>query len=104
MGTGGVVALELIVDLGRCAQLLFQAVCPDQRRRPIHLIEITDLLGDLDIRIGVVKFLLGKLPAEDLRKRVLGNGLTGLTVQKRRRLVHHIRPEVIPRLGHLLLA
>ena len=53
----GVVALKLVVDFGRGAQGLLQTVGADQGRGPVHLVEVQDLLGDVEIRGGVVQLL-----------------------------------------------
>ena len=103
VAAGGVVALEFIIDFGRCLELFLQAVGPDQGRRTVHLIEIPDLLGDVDIGGDVVQFLLYQLLAEHRLQVGGGHGLMGARMQQRGGLVLHIGPHVIPGLGHLVL-
>ena len=69
-------ALKLVIDLRRSLQLFFQAVCADKRRRTIHLVEIADLLGDLDVRVFIVQFLGDQILAEYAAKFFRRHGLT----------------------------
>ena len=97
----GIVALKLVADLRRCAQLLLQAVCPYQGGGTVHLVKVPDLLGNLEIGGGIVQFLLDQLLAEhrcQIRRRT---GLSGCRIQQGCRLVLHIRPQVVPSCGHL---
>ena len=103
VAAGGVVALELVVDLRRRAQLLLQAVGPDQRRGAVHLVKVADLLRDGDIGRGVVQLLADQFLAEDRLQLLGGHGLAGAGVQQRGGLHLHIGPDVVPGLGHLLL-
>ena len=75
MAAGGVVALELVVDLSRCAQLLFEVVSTDEGRWTEHLVEVLYLLWDVDIRCSLVKLLLYQLIAENVAKLLSGAGL-----------------------------
>ena len=102
MAAGGVVALELIVDFGGGVQLLLQAVGPHQRRGAVHLVEVTNLTGNLDIGGVVVQLLAGQLPAEHSGEVVLRHGGAGGGVQQRGWLYLHVGADVVPRLGQLL--
>ena len=64
MAAAGVVTLELVIDLGRRVEIPLEAVRPDQRRGTVHLVEISDLVGDGDERVGVVELLPGEFGAE----------------------------------------
>ena len=103
MTAGGVVALELIVDLRRGLKLLLQAIGPYQRRGTVHLIEVANVLGDLKIGGGIVQLLLHQFGAEHTAQLLGGHGLECGGVQQRRGLVGHVRPDVIPIFGHLIL-
>ena len=103
MAAAGVVALELIVDMGRGVQLLLQAVGPHQGRGPVHFVEIADLLGDGDQGRVVVQLLLHQFPAEHGAEFVGAQGLTGARVQQRGGLRFHIRAEIVPGLRQLIL-
>ena len=101
MGTGGVVPLKLVVNLGRGLELLLQAVGPDQGGGAVHLIEIPDLLGDGDVGGVVVQLLLHQLLAEHPAQLLGGHGLEGTRIQQGGGLVLHVRAQVVPSLGHL---
>ena len=103
VAAAGVVAFIFVVDLRRCAELFFQTVSADERGGPVHLVEITDLLRDLDVAVIVVEFLLDKLFAEYAAELLGGHRLPGAGVEKGRRLFLHIRPHVIPFFRHFLL-
>ena len=103
MAAGGVVALEFIIDLCRCAELFFEAVRAHERRRTVHLVEIADLLRDGDIRGVVVQLLLDQLVAEHRAQIVKAHGLAGAGVHKGRGLIFHVRADIVPILGHLRL-
>ena len=100
MAARGIVALEFIVDLRRCTELLFEAVCADQRRRAEHSVKIADLLRNRDIAIGVIQFLLGKLAAEDLREHIERCRLMRFRIEQRSRFFLHICAEIIPCFRH----
>ena len=104
MGARGVVALELVVDLGGSLQLLLQAVGAYQGRRAVHLVEGADLLGNLNVGGGIVQLLLDQLVAEHGAQVLVGHGLKCLGVEKRCGLILHVGAEVVPCLGHILLA
>ena len=101
MAARGVVALELVVYLRRCAQCLFKAVSPYQRRRSVHLVEIPDLIGNVDVRVLIVQFLLDQLVTENHAQLFCGHGFEGLGVKQGSRLVLHISPDIVPLLRHL---
>ena len=100
----GVVALKLVVDVGGGVQLLLQAVGPHQRRRTVHLVEVTDLLRDGDVGGGVVQLLLHQLVTEHMAQLLRRHGLERAGVQQRRGLVGHIRTHVVPVPRQLVLA
>ena len=102
VGAGGVVALELVVDLGRGLELFLQAVGPDQGGGTVHFIEVPDLFGDRDVGVVVVQFLLDQLLAEHALQLLGGHGLAGAGVEQRGGLVFHVGPDVVPCLGHLV--
>ena len=96
MASGGVVAFEFVVDLGGGPQCLFQAVSPYQRGGTVHLVEVLDLLGDVDVRIIVVQLLLYQFLAEH-RTQFLGrHGLQRARIEQRSRFVLHVRTDVVP--------
>ena len=101
MTAGGVVALELIIDVRRRAELLFQAIGAHQRRRAEHFIKITDLVGNGDERRRVVQLLLGQLAAEHAAELFKRHGLAGSGVEQGSGLVFHVRADVVPCLRHL---
>ena len=102
MGAGRVVALKFVVDPGRGAQGLFQRISTDQRRRPVHLVDLLDGLRDVHIRGGAVQLLAGQLLAEDGRQVGRAQRLEGSGVEQRVGLLGHGRTQVEPLLGHLL--
>ena len=63
-----VVALKFVINMSRCAKPFFQTVCPHKRRRAVHLIEITNLCGNIEISRLIIQFLLRQLLTEDARK------------------------------------
>ena len=103
VGAGGVVALEFVVDVGRGLELLLQAVGPDQGGGAVHLVEVPDLLGDLEIGGLIVQLLLDQLGTEHAFQLLSGHGLEGAGVQEGGGLVLHVGPEVVPGVGHLVL-
>ena len=101
VAAGGVVALELVVDLGRGLELLLQAVGAHERRGPVHAVEAQNLLGD-GVEPGVVvQLLLHQLLAEHAGELLCRHGLSGNRVQEGRGLGLHVRPDVVPVPGHL---
>ena len=96
MGSAGVVTFELVVDLRRSAELLLKEVSTYQRRRTIHLIELQDLFRDREIRRIVIELLLNEFIAE-YRTQFLGlHRLMCTRIEKRCRLVLHVRTHVVP--------
>ena len=98
---GGVVPLKLVVDLGGGAQGLLQKLRVDQGRGPVHLVEVQNLPGNVEIGGGVVQLLLDQLVAEHGPQLLEGHGLMGGGVQQGGRLVFHVGPQVVPCLGQL---
>ena len=103
VAAGGVVTLELVVDLRGGLELFLQAVGPHQRGGSVHFIEIADILGNLKVGGGVVHLLLDQLGAEHTAQFLGGHRLQGAGIQQRGRLVGHIGPDVVPIFGHLIL-
>ena len=103
VAAGGVVALELVVDLRRGLELLLQTVGTHQRRGPVHLIEVADILGNLKVGGGIVHLLLHQLGAEHTAQLLGGHGLQGAGVQQGCGLVGHVRANIVPIFGHLIL-
>ena len=58
MTAAGIISFKFIINLRRCFKLLLQAVCPNKGRRTVHLIEIYNLLGNINIAVVVIQFLL----------------------------------------------
>ena len=102
MGTGSIVAFKFIIDFGRCLQFLLQAVCPDQGRRTVHLIEIPDLFRDRDQGMFIIQLLLDQLFTEYACQLFGCHGLMSRGIQERGRLFDHIGPYIIPIPGHLI--
>ena len=102
MASRGVVSLELVVYLRRCAQCLFKAVSPYQRRRSVHLVKIKYLLRDINVRSLVIKLLLCQLCAEYMAQLVKRAWLQRSWVEQRRRLVLHVCTYIVPLLRHLI--
>lgn len=103
VAAGGVVALELVVDMGGGIQLLLQTVSANQRGRTVHLVEIPYFLGDRDIRGGIVQLLLHQLIAEHMGQLLRRHRLESGGIQQGRGLVGHVRPDVVPAAGHFVL-
>ena len=103
MGAGGVVALKLVVDFRRRVQLLLQAVGPDQGGGAVHLVEIPNLPGNLEVRGVVVQLLGHQLFTEDALQLRGGHGLERGGVQEGGGLVGHVGPQIVPYPGHLVL-
>ena len=97
-----VVALEFIVNFGGRIQKLFQKVRPDKRRRTEGTVEIADAVGDPDVLVRLVEFLIDALVAEHGTQIVLGAGLHGRGIDEGRVLRLHVCFNIIPCLGHLL--
>ena len=85
------------------AQGLLETVGPHQGRRPVHLIKVPDLLGDLKEGGVVVQLLADQLSAEHALQLLGGHGLAGAGVEKWGGFVLHVRTKVIPGCGHFVL-
>ena len=103
MAATGVVALKLVIDLGRRVERPLQKICADQRRRTVHFVEVLDLLRNVDVGVGVVQLLRHQLLTEYGRKLLGCHGLMGRRIEQRRRLVFHVRADIIPFCGDLAL-
>ena len=99
---GGVVALELVVDVRRGAQLLLEAVGANKGRGAVHLVEVAYLLRYGDLAGVVVELLADELVAEDGLQVLELHGLARGGVAQRGGLILHIGADVVPRPGHLL--
>ena len=104
MASAGVVSLKFIVDLRRGLKLLLQAVGPHQGGRPVHFIEIADILRNGDISGGVVQFLRRQLVTEDCLEFFGCHGLQSLGVEQGGRFIFHVCTEIVPRSGNLIFA
>ena len=95
-------ALILEVYVGRSVQGFLQGVGANQRGRPVVLIHIPHLLGDVYPRVLGVQLLSAALHVEDVGQ-VLGlEGLVCLWVQGRQRLIGHVGLDIVPLLGYLV--
>ena len=103
MASGSVVALEFIVDLCWSIKDLFKAVCPYQRRRTVHFIEIQYLLWYVYICVFVVKLLRNEFFAEYGGKLLSGHRLVCGRIEQRCRLILHISADIVPLLRHFIL-
>ena len=101
VAAAGVIALKLIVDLGRGAQGFFQPVGTAQGARTIHPVVFADLIRDGDIGGGVVQLLLHQLIAENAVQLFGGHGLQGAGIEQGSGLVFHVRPHIVPCGGQL---
>ena len=102
MAAAGIVALELVVNLCRRAQLFLQAVGTYQGRWAVHFIKIADFLRDLKKGRVLVQLLGNQLLTEHTGQLFCLHGLVRSRVQQRRRLLFHVGPQVIPGFGHLV--
>ena len=102
VGAGGVIALKLVVNFRGGLELFLQAVGPDQGGGTVHLVEVTDLLGNRNIGGVVVQLLLDQLVAEHGPQVVEAHGGAGTGIQQGRGLGLHIRPDVVPGFRHLV--
>ena len=103
VGAGGVVALELVVYLRRCAERLFEEVRPHERRGAEHPVEVADRLRYLEKRRCLVKLLRDKFVAEHVRKVLCRARRSGRGVEERRGLLFHVRAHVVPTFRQLVL-
>ena len=100
---GGVVALELVEDLGGRAQSLLQVVGAAQRAWAVDLVHLADALGDLKVARVVVELLADELVAKDGADVV---ELCDLAVGKAHGLgfLRHVCADVVVLGGNLVLA
>ena len=103
MASARVVAFEFVVDLRGCTKRFFEAVCANERRGTIHLVEVLYLLRDIKERSVVVKFLFDQLVTKYRPKIIKTHRLVRAGIDKRCRLVLHIRSDVVPLLRDLVL-
>ena len=102
MAARGVVALKLVVDLSRGVQRLLQIVRAAQRRRTVQLIHIEHRLGNINVAGVVVELLMSQLFTEDRIQILLRQRLARARMDEWVRLFLHVRPQVVPLLGHLV--
>ena len=103
MAAAGVVSFKLVINFRRRLQLFFQTICPYQRGRTVHLIELPDLLRDIDVGIRIVQLLLYQLIAKYPPQLLKRHGLQRTGIQQGSGLILHIGPHIIPLLRHLIL-
>ena len=94
--TRGVVAFELVVDVCRSAESLFEEVSANERRRTVHLVERADVFRNFDVRSVVIEFLLDEFVAEHGLQVFESHRLAGTGVQKRSGLLLHVGTDVVP--------
>ena len=99
---GGVVALELVVDLCWGLQLLFQAVGAHERRGAVHLVKIADLVRDGDLAVVVVELLTDQLIAEHGAQIVERHRRAGGGIAQRGGLDLHVGADIVPRARHFV--
>ena len=99
---GGVIALELVINLRRGLELFLQAVGAHQRRRPVHFVEIADLLRNGDLTGVIVQLLPDQLVAKHGAQIVKAHRLAGAGVQQRGGLIFHVGADVVPGARHLV--
>ena len=58
MASGGVIALEFIINLSRCVQIFLQIVGADERGGAVHFIKVLDLFRDVNVTCRIVQFLM----------------------------------------------
>ena len=104
VGTGGVVALELVIDLGGRAQLFLQAIGADQGRGSVHFVKVADFPGNIDIGRGIIQLLTDQFVAENRPQVVETHGLQRRRIAERGGLVFHVGPKIVPGLGHFVFA
>ena len=102
VGARGVVALELVVDFCRSTERFFEEVCPHERRRAEHPVEVADRLRYLEKRRCLVKLLRDQFVAKNMRKVLCRARRSGRGVQERRRLLLHVRAHVVPTFRQLV--
>ena len=95
VGAAGVVALELVVDLRRCAECLLQVVGAAQRRRAVDAIHLEHRLGDVEVRRVVVQLLAHELVAEH-GSQILRRCDLPVRQPDGLRFLRHVGPQVVP--------
>ena len=103
MAAGGVVALELVVDVRGRAELLLKTVGAHQRRGAVHLVKIADLLRDGDVSGRIVELLLDELFAEHDAELLGAHRPARAGVEQGGGLRLHVRADVVPALRDLIL-
>ncbi len=91
-----VVAFELVVDLCRRSQLLFETVGAHEWRRAIHLVEVADFFGNGNPRVGIVELLPGQFRAKDRGELFERKRLVRPWMKQRRGLVLHVGANIVP--------
>ena len=100
---GGVVALELVVDLRWGVEVALEVVGAAQGGGTVHLVHLLHALGDVEVRRLVVELLVHELIAEHRGDVVM---LGDLAVGQAHGLgrLGHVRAQVVPLRRNLLLA
>ena len=99
---GGVVALELVVDLRRRVEVALEVVRAAQRGGAVHLVHLLHALGDVEVRGLIVELLVHELVAEHRGDVVM---LGDLAVGQAHGLgrLGHVRTQVVPLRWNLVL-
>ena len=97
----GVVALKLVVDFCRGLELFFQTICTNERRRPVHLVKISNFFWNFNIGGLIVQFLAYQFFAEYTAQFFGCHRLMGAGIQQRSGFVFHVCADIVPALGHL---
>ena len=100
---GGVVAFELVVDLGRRAQGLLQVVGAAQGAGAVHLVHFLHAFGNGEEGGVIVQLLANQLVAED-RGDVLELGHGAVGQAHGLGLFRHVCADVVPLLRNLVFA
>ena len=100
MAAACVIALEFVIDLSRSSELFLKAVCPDKRRRTVHLVKSDNFFGYRDKCRIVVKLLTYKLFAEHGFKLFGFHGFSRAGIEQRSRFVFHVGTQVVPSFRH----
>ena len=103
VGAGRRDPLVLVVDVGGRLELPLQAARPQQGRRPPEAVDVADLIGDLDVRVG--RDLLGDQAHGEDRGEVVGpDRVAGGRAEGRwRRIAGQVGEQVHPAGRDLLL-
>ena len=103
VAAGGVVSLELVIDARGGPERLFQKIRADERRRPVHLVEVEYLRRDRYLGVDVVQLLSDQFVAEDRAQFLEGHRFERGGIEQRRGFVLHIRADVVPCLRQFFL-